>query len=216
MTKKILIYNSGGGLGDSIQLFPLILSIKNHFRSVELYYLGAHKNHFLDKLKNYNINIINLDLKIKYFGFRWRHFFEVKKNFTHLNLYKFDLILDLQSKLRNTIILKRIPSKSFYSSTFNFAFCSVKKNYLHNSNISIKVISNLEKILNTKIKLIDFDLSNLNNLFIEEAKKLLPDKNYIGLSMTQGNKYRKKSWSINNFIKLAHEIKKIIKNLFFL
>ena len=113
MTKKILIYNSGGGLGDSIQLFPLILSIKNHFRSVELYYLGAHKNHFLDKLKNYNINIINLDLKIKYFGFRWRHFFEVKKNFTHLNLYKFDLILDLQSKLRNTIILKRIPSKSF-------------------------------------------------------------------------------------------------------
>ena len=26
--KKILIYNSGGGLGDSIQLFPLLISLK--------------------------------------------------------------------------------------------------------------------------------------------------------------------------------------------
>ena len=31
--KKILIYNSGGGLGDSIQIIPLILSLKNHFRN---------------------------------------------------------------------------------------------------------------------------------------------------------------------------------------
>ena len=30
--KKILIYNSGGGLGDSIQLFPLLLSLKSHFK----------------------------------------------------------------------------------------------------------------------------------------------------------------------------------------
>ena len=30
--EKILIYNSGGGLGDSIQLFPLILSLKSHFK----------------------------------------------------------------------------------------------------------------------------------------------------------------------------------------
>ena len=26
--KKILIYNSGGGLGDSIQLFPLLIVLK--------------------------------------------------------------------------------------------------------------------------------------------------------------------------------------------
>ena len=43
--KKILIYNSGGGLGDSIQIIPLLLSIKNHFRKSEVFYLGAHPNH---------------------------------------------------------------------------------------------------------------------------------------------------------------------------
>ena len=35
MLKNILIYNSGGGLGDSIQLIPLILSLKNHFKESE-------------------------------------------------------------------------------------------------------------------------------------------------------------------------------------
>ena len=63
---------------------------------------------------------------------------------------KFDLIIDLQSKLRNTLILKRIPSVNFYSSTFNYYFCSLKKNYLSNNNISQKTILNLEKIIRCK------------------------------------------------------------------
>ncbi len=79
--KKILIYNSGGGLGDSIQIIPLILSIKNHYRRSEIYYLSAHPNHFNGKLKEYNIKTITLDLSIKYFGFRWWHLFFAKRNF---------------------------------------------------------------------------------------------------------------------------------------
>ena len=39
--KKILFYNSGGGLGDSIQLFSLILSLQNHFRESEFFYLSG-------------------------------------------------------------------------------------------------------------------------------------------------------------------------------
>ena len=51
--KKILLYNSGGGLGDSIQLFNLILSLQNHFKSADFFYLGAHENHFQGKLKEF-------------------------------------------------------------------------------------------------------------------------------------------------------------------
>ena len=104
--KKILIYNSGGGLGDSIQLFSLILSLKNHFKSTEFYYLGAHENHFQGKLKDFKIDIQTLDLNLKYFGFRWWHLFYSKKNFLRNNFDKVDMIIDLQSKLRNTLILK--------------------------------------------------------------------------------------------------------------
>ena len=79
MHKKILIYNSGGGLGDSIQLFTLILSLKNHFNKSNFYYLSAHENHFNNKLKDYKIEIKNIDLNIKYFGFRWWHLLSVRR-----------------------------------------------------------------------------------------------------------------------------------------
>ena len=211
MLKKILIYNSGGGLGDAIQLFPLILSLKNHFKSGDFYYLGAHENHFLNKLKDFNVNIKTLDLSLKYFGFRWWHLFKVRSRFFKLNLEKFDLIIDLQSKLRNTLILKRIPSVNFYSSTFNYNFCSLKKDYLSNNNISQKTILNLGKLLDVNIKKVDFSLDNLNQIYINEAKKLLPGNNYIGFSITQGNEYRKKSWPLENFIILAKKIEEMKK-----
>ncbi len=208
MFKKILIYNSGGGLGDTIQLFPLILSLKNHFTSTNFYYLGAHENHFLGRLKNYNIGIKTLDLGLKYFGFRWWHLIKAKKNFLKLGLEKFDLIIDLQSKLRNTLILKKIPSTFFYSPTFKYNFCSEKKSYLTSGDISEKTIVNLEKLLNIKIKKIDFDIESIDKKYIAEAKKLLPNNNYIGFSITQGNEYRKKSWKLENFISLAKNVEK--------
>ncbi len=135
MPLNILIYNSGGGLGDSIQLFPLILSLKNHFKKSRLYYLGAHENHYINKLKDFKIGIETLDLNLKYFGFRWWHLFKVKKKLSELDINEFDLIIDLQSKLRNTIILKQIPTKEFYSSTLNFFFCSKKKNIYLNQEL---------------------------------------------------------------------------------
>ncbi len=207
MNKRILIYNSGGGLGDSIQLFPLILSLQNHFRDSQLYYLGAHQNHYLGKLKQYNIkNIKTLDLDLKYFGFRWWHYFAVKKRVLKLNVKKFDLIIDLQSKLRNTLILKKLPYNDFYSTTFKFNFCSNKANYIDKDNISEKTIYNLEKFYNTNIKKINFSLDSLDQNFINEAKKLLPNNNYVGFSITQGNLYRKKSWPLEKFIELAKKI----------
>jgi ADP-heptose:LPS heptosyltransferase len=201
--KKILIYNSGGGLGDSIQIIPLILSLKNHFRRSNIYYLGAHPNHFEDKLKEYNIKIQTLDLNLKYFGFRWWHIFFVKNNFK--NDSRFDLVIDLQSKFRNTIILKRIPHVLFCSTTFNNFFSSKKLKYKSNNHIE-----NLNIFLEEKIRSIHFDHNKLPKILINTAKKLLPKSNYIGFSITQGNEYRKKSWSIYKFISLAN--KSLIKN----
>jgi len=203
--KRILIYNSGGGLGDSIQIIPLILSLKNHYRRSNIFYLGAHPNHFEGKLKEYNIQVQNFDLERKYFGFRWWHLLFVKKNFNKKNQGKFDLIIDLQSKLRNSLILKRIPHNLFYSTTFNNIFSSKKIKYNSKNHIE-----NLSHFLGEKIKLINFNHNKLPKNLLNEAKKLLPKYNYIGFSITQGNEYRKKSWSIYKFISLAN--KSLIKN----
>ena len=195
MTKKLLIYNSGGGIGDSIQLFPLILSLEKLFKESEIYYLGAHENHYLGRLREYNIKIKTLNLELKYFGFRWWHLFAVKKNFSKLKLDGFDLILDCQSKLRNTIILKQIPTKAFYSATFKNMFCSGLK------QPPKEFYSNLEKI--------DYDINKIPKKYFDESARLLPGKNYIGFSLTQGNVYRKKEWPLSKVIELSNEL---IKN----
>ena len=203
--KKILIYNSGGGLGGSIQIIPLIISLKNHFRRSKIFYLGSHPNHFEDKLKEYNVKTETLNLNLKYFGFRWWHLLFVKRNFNKKIQTKFDLIIDLQSKFRNSLILKRIPHIHFCSTTFNNLFSTKKIKYK-----SVNPIENLNIFLDDKINTIHFNYKKLPKNLVNEAKKLLPKSNYIGFSVTQGNQYRKKSWSIYKFISLAN--KTFIKN----
>ncbi len=211
MIIRILLYNSGGGIGDAIQLFPLILSLKNHFKQSEFFYLGAHENHYENKLKDFNIKIKTLDLGMQYFGFRWWHLLKVKKKYLKLDINKFDLVIDLQTKLRNTLILKRIPTKNFYSATYNFSFCTTKSNYSKKKNIFEMTLANLEKFLNTKINISNYNLNNIDKKFYREAERLLPNNNYIGFSITQGNVYRKKSWPLKNFIELAKKIKTMKK-----
>ena len=185
--KKILIYNSGGGLGDSIQIIPYILSLQNHYRRSNIFYLGAHPNHFEGKLKEYNIKIQTLELNLKYFGFRWWHLLFVKKNFKKKNNLKFDLVIDLQSKFRNSLVLKRIPHDHFYSTTFRNLFSTKKVKYKSKNHLE-----NLNIFLEEKIRIVDFNCNKLPKNLLNEAKKLLPKLNYIGFSITQGNEYRKK------------------------
>ena len=57
-----------------------------------------------------------------------------------------------------------------------------------------------------KIPFIKYKINSIDKLYFNEAKKLLPKNNYIGFSITQGNEYRKKSWSLNRFINIAKKI----------
>ena len=203
--KKILLYNSGGGLGDSIQIIPLILTLQNHYKKSKFYYLGSHSNHFGEKLKEYNVKIDTLELGLRYFGFRWWHFLFVKKKFLETKIEKIDLIIDLQSKFRNTLILRRIPHTNFYSRTLNNKFCSKKVIFQSKNHLE-----SLKSFLDEKMETVQFKLDRLPKNILNEVKKLLPKKNYVGFSLTQGNEYRKKSWSVYKVISLANKI--AIKN----
>ena len=214
--KNILLYNSGGGLGDCIQLFDLITSLKIKFTNTKIYYLGAHENHFQNSLKEYNIDIPTLNVNLKYFGFRWKHLILTTKNLKKTSIDKFDLIIDLQSKIRNTLILKRIPSNHFYSPTLNYFFSSHKKEYLNTKNNLNLILDNIGKLINQEISHEVYDINNIDKKYFEEAKRILPENKYIGISSTQGNVYRKKSWSINKFINLSKSlVEKGYKPVFF-
>ena len=209
---KILIYNSGGGLGDSIQLFDIINSLKKKFGTNSIFYLSSHKNHFNNSLKDYNIPLNELNTDIIYFGFRIWHLFCSKKKILNKNsIDNFDLIIDLQSKLRNTLILKQIPTKKFYSPTFNFKFSSENRNFISTKYNNINILKNLEKLLDTEISLIKYDIKSIEKKFFDEANRLLPKNNYVGFSITQGNEYRKKTWSVGKFISIAKKLKEFNK-----
>tara|TARA_B100000575_G_scaffold291075_1_gene296123 strand:+ start:928 stop:1896 length:969 start_codon:yes stop_codon:yes gene_type:complete len=204
---RILIYNSGGGLGDSIQLFDIINSLRERFGSNNIFYLSAHKNHFNNSLSDYNIQMNELNTDILYFGFRFWHLFKSKKDILKYNsIESFDLIIDLQSKLRNTIILKQFPSKHFYSSTLNFKFCTVSKDYVSSKFDLKNILINIEKLLGIEIPFKKYDVNLIDAKYFNEARRLLPDNNYIGFSITQGNMYRKKSWPIDKFINVSKKI----------
>ena len=204
--KNILLYNSGGGLGDCIQLFDLINSLKIKFRNTEIYYLGAHENHFQNSLKEYNIALPTLNMNLQYFGFRWKHLILTSKNLKKTSVDKFDLIIDLQSKIRNTLILKRIPSNYFYSPTLNYFFSSHKKEYLNTKNNLNLILDNIGKLISEEISYEVYDINSIDKKYFVEAKRILPENKYIGISLTQGNVYRKKSWSLNKFINLSKSL----------
>ena len=206
MIKKLLIYNSGGGIGDSIQLLPLINTLKSELKNTKFIYLSAHKNHFNSTLKDFNCKIKTLDLKIKYFGFRWRHFFNLNKKIKENSIDYFDIIIDLQSKLRNTLILKMIPHKSFISPCFNFKLSKPNIYIKKEKKISNTILEAINFAYKKEYKLNEFNINKIDKKFFIESEKLLPGNNYVGFSITQGNIYRKKEWSLNNFVKLSSKI----------
>jgi len=206
MLNRVLLYNSGGGLGDSLQILPIIETLKSEFKSADFYYLSAHENHFNNSLKDFNIKIKTLDVGVKYFGFRWWHIFSVIKKFKKNNTKPFDLIIDFQSKIRNSLILKLIPHKYFISSCFNFSLSKPSINIKKDKKINKTLINAINLMFKKESRLIDFNLNTINNKFFEEAKRLLPEKNYVGFSITQGNVYRKKEWPIEKIVKTAEAL----------
>ena len=98
----------------------------------------------------------------------------------------------------------------------SFKFCSEKKDYQSTKFDQINILRNIELLINNKIPQLKFKLNSIDLKYFQEAKRLLPDNNYIGFSMTQGNVYRKKSWPIDKFLNIAEQVsKKNKKPVFF-
>ena len=216
--KKILIYNTGGGIGDSVQIISLILSLKKKFKSYQLYLLTSNQEYFFEnKLKELNLNFIKKPrIELLHFGFRLKHFFDIKK-IVRENFLFFDIIIDLQSKLRNTLILKQIPHKFFFSSTYNFYFNKPKISVVQkNKSIIDRIIQSIKIYTHNNFKVVKYDTKLINPFYYAEAKKLLPRNNYVGLSITQGNPYRKKSLEMNTILEITRYLLSINKKPVFL
>ena len=94
---------------------------------------------------------------------------------------------------------------------YDFKFSSKNKNFISTKFNNFNILSNLEKLLDTEIPLIKYNINSIERKFFDEANRLLPKNNYVGFSVTQGNEYRKKTWSIHKFINVAKKLKDLNK-----
>ena len=117
---------------------------------------------------------------IKYFGFRWWHSLIIKNRIKKYGIKKFDLIIDLQSKIRNSLMLKMLPHDYFISSCLNFKFSKPKVNITKEKKINNKILKAINHIFQKEFKLLDFDLNKIDKKFFVESEKLLPKNNYVG------------------------------------
>ena len=206
MINRVLLYNSGGGIGDAIQILPLIDTLKTEFKNVKFFYLCSHKNHFNSTLNDLNCRIDSLNFDIKYFGFRWWHALIIKNKIKKYNIQTFDLIIDLQSKIRNSLILKIIPHKYFISTCMNFKLSRPSLDITKQKRINNTIVNAINYILKTNYQLNEYNINKIDKKFFIESERLLPKNNYVGFSITQGNIYRKKEWPLSNIVKTCNKL----------
>ena len=73
-------------------------------------------------------------------------------------------------------------------------------------------LHNISALIDKKISRKNFNIDCIPRDYLEIAKKILTDNNYIGISLTQGNEYRKKTWPLENFLSLSKKILSQNKN----
>ena len=216
--ENILYINTGGGIGDALMCLPIFHYINENFSPKNIFYYSADLENFWfeEKLKEYRpknlITIKNFPLQ---YGFKNEHSKYSKKLIENFNFKVFDLIIDNQTRLKNTFVYKKIPHKYFISPSFNFLFSKPFVFKMKDKNLISRLINYLNKV---------FDFQDLPNYSIEIpqnyfdlAKSLMKSENkYAGFSITAGHPTRVKEISIQEIIKVANYYSKDFVPTFFI
>ena len=211
--KNVLLYNSGGGLGDSLLMIPLIQWLKDYYQLSKIHYIqNGIQKHFETSLKDFDngfVHTINF-LPENYAFFKltriknYSHFKFGKQMLETIGIKKFDLIIDGQTRVNNSLVLKSIPHKYFISPSCRFLLSKPKKFIYNSRHVCGRIFDYFKKILNTNIS-IPTELNYLQEKYLNEASKLFKsDKKYIGFSITTGHPTREKEISLKTIIEVAN------------
>tara|TARA_B100001173_G_scaffold218749_1_gene189202 strand:+ start:107 stop:1096 length:990 start_codon:yes stop_codon:yes gene_type:complete len=216
--ENILFINTGGGIGDALLCLPIFKYINKNLLPKNIFYYSADLENFWfeDKLKEYKPNnLITVKSFPIQFGFKSEHSTYSKNLIKNFDFDYFDLIIDNQTRVKNTLIYKKIPHKYFISPSFNFLFSRPFIFKKKDKNLISRLIDYLNKIL--KIQ----DLPNYNieipSIYHEKAKELMTEnKKYVGFSITAGHPTRVREFKIEEIIKTANHFSKNFIPTFFI
>ena len=211
--KNVLLYNSGGGLGDSLLMIPMIQWLKDYYQLSNIHYIqNGIQKHFESSLNDFDngfVHTINfLPENYAFFNLtrirNYTHFKFGKQILRTIGIKKFDLIIDTQTRVNNSLVLKSIPHKYFISSSCRFLLSKPRQFIYNSKHVCGRIFDYFEKILNTNIS-IPTELNYLQEKYLDEASKLFKkDKKYIGFSITAGHPSREKEISIKTIVEVAN------------
>jgi ADP-heptose:LPS heptosyltransferase len=208
---NILVINAGGGIGDAVQFLRIFDYLNKNLNLKKIYYYACDidKFWFETKLKNLKPNnVYTIKSFPLHFGFRKKHIFFKPNLKREFGIKKFDLIIDNQTKIRNTLIYKRIPHQYYVSPTFNYFFSKPKIQTNKEKHVQLRIANYLEKILNKKF-IFDNEYKNINKKFSRIINKLIKkEKKYIGFSIKAGHPTRIKEFDLNEITKVAKYFEK--------
>ena len=194
-------------------IIPLIQWLKEHYKISKIYYIqNGFQKHFDTSLKDFNkgfvhtINFLPQDyafvnlIKMKnYFHFKLKN-----QILETVGLKEFDLIIDTQTRINNSLLIKNIPHKYFVSASAKFLLSNPRTVIFNSKNVCGRIFEYFKKNLNKNI-LIPTEINNLEKKYLDEASKLFKnDKKYIGFSITAGHPTRKKEISLKTIIEVAN------------
>ena len=211
--KNVLLYNSGGGLGDSLLMIPIIQWLKDYYQLSKIYYIqNGIQKYFETSLKDFDngfVHTINfLPENYAFFNFikmrNYSHFKFKKQILESARIKKFDLIIDTQTRVNNSFVIKSIPHRYFISPSCQFLLSKPKKFIYNSRHVCGRIFDYFEKILNINIS-IPTELNYLQEKYLDKASKLFKnDKKYIGFSITGGHPTREKEISLKTIIEVAN------------
>ena len=216
--ENILFINTGGGIGDALMCLPIFNYINENFSPKNIFYYSADLENFWfeERLKEYKpnnlITIKNFPLQ---YGFENNHLKISKKLIENFNFNYFDLIIDNQTRLKNTFIYRKIPHKYFISPSLNYLFSKPLFFTKKKKNLIIRLLIYLDKITGKK-STPNYKIE-IPEKFVNRARELMPnEKKYIGFSITAGHPTRIKEISIQEIIKVANHYSKDFVPTFFI
>ena len=181
-TKNILIYVGLDLLGDALLKLPMVITLRSIFPNAKItWYAGKGKSVLNDSLLPLRENLIDKVKDDRPYGSSILDF--LKRPLKG----KYDVIIDTQNRLLTTLLLKKIKTDVFISSSANYFFSDLVPKNKNIKNLSKKLVGLIELLSPKK-------LNFTKKLATRESKKI---------GICPGASVIWKKWMIENYIEIA-------------
>lgn len=216
--KNILYIQTGSGIGDALSQVCIFNLINTYIKPKKIYYYSTDLRKFwfdnlLLEFKPSNLKVIKSFPE--HFGFQKKDKNIAKNLIKHFPFKQFDLIIDNQTRFKNTMLYRMIPHKYFISPSLNYFFCKPFFFIKKSKHVCLRIKNYFEKILKRKIDL-NFNINIPKEIINLVKKKFNNNEKYIGFSITQGHPSRDKSFNLDEILKVANHYSEKYTPVFFI